>query len=240
MRNLEFPPCGSFVPNGLRAGAGLSLSKGTPEARSNHLATRQGGIDMGQYKEMARGSDCSQSSVSVFLIGLKRTSEIFVHFYKVYPSMALRGYLLLLAAIALAGQVGCGQVAAVDLVAFEDLNPVTGQVQFKGEPIPEGSVRLYPVDALGTGTPTHVASGVVDEQGNFEIYTYRPEGRGQGAPAGEYRLTFSWSGRISEMTQEKQDELKELLPQKYTRPQTSDVNVTVVSGPNTIELITLK
>lgn len=159
---------------------------------------------------------------------------------KVYPSMALRGYLCLLAAIALAGQIGCGQVAAVDLVEFEDLNPVTGQVQFKGEPIPDATVRLYPVDALGSGTPTHVASGVVDEQGNFEIYTHRLEGRGQGVPAGEYRLAFSWQGPLQGLTQEKLDELKELLPQKYTRPQTSDVNVTVVSGPNAIELITLK
>jgi len=97
--------------------------------------------------------------------------------------MTLRGYLFLLATIALAGHVGCGQVAAVDLVEFEDLNPVTGQVQFKGGPIPDATVRLYPVDALATRTATHVAAGVVDDEGNFVIYANRPEGRGEGTPA---------------------------------------------------------
>lgn len=131
---------------------------------------------------------------------------------------------------------GCGEPLKADFEVFDDLHPVTGKVRFKGEPIPEASIRLHPMP-LGSGGP--VISAVVDQEGAFQVYTFRPEGKGLGAPAGEYRATISWFGPTAGLREEQKDELKELLPAKYGRPQTSPVIIQVAAGENEVSTISL-
>jgi hypothetical protein len=85
-----------------------------------------------------------------------------------------------------------------------------------------------------------VITSVADEQGNFEVFTYRPEGKGKGAPLGDYRLTISWTGPLQGLTKDQEDQLKEKLPVKYTQPQTSQITLNVTPGENQIDVITLQ
>ncbi|TVP96393.1 MAG: hypothetical protein EA381_17300 [Planctomycetaceae bacterium] len=131
---------------------------------------------------------------------------------------------------------GCGEPGRANFEIFEGLHPVKGELRFKGEPIPEASLRLHPMP-LGSDGP--IVSAVVDSDGTFEVYTFRPEGKGLGAPAGEYRATVSWFGPTAGMTEDQRDELKELLPAKYGRAQTSPVNIQVAVGENEVGTISL-
>jgi hypothetical protein len=131
---------------------------------------------------------------------------------------------------------GCGEPLKADFTVFDDLHPVKGELRFKGEPVPEASIRLHPMP-LGSDGP--IVSAVVDSEGTFEVYTFRPEGKGLGAPAGEYRATVSWFGPTVGLREEQKDELKELLPAKYGRPQTSPVNIQVTVGENEVGTISL-
>lgn len=142
--------------------------------------------------------------------------------------------------IALCGLSGCsGSAVAEPLTEYDDLHPVSGQITFNGEPIPDATVRLHPVTPKTDGSLVHHPSGVVKEDGTFAIFTFREEGRGQGAPAGEYRISVSWLGSLEGLSESSIDELKERLPAKYTKPQTSGLTVTVTEGENEIPPISL-
>ena len=132
--------------------------------------------------------------------------------------------------------IGCGEPGMPDYEVYDDLHPVMGELRFQGEPIPEASIRLHPMP-LGTKGPA--VSAVADEEGAFQVYTFRPEGKGLGAPAGDYRATISWFGPTAGLTEEQRDALKELLPAKYGQPQSSPVNIQVSAGENQVGTIDL-
>ena len=136
--------------------------------------------------------------------------------------------------------LGCGGPRVENYKEFEDLNPVVGEIEFKGAPIPDATVNLFPVGTILTQTTAPVASGVVDEAGKFELFTNRADGRGRGAPAGEYVVTVSWLGPQKGLTSDQIDALKERLPIKYLNPQQSGIKVSVVQGENTIPKISLQ
>jgi hypothetical protein len=128
-------------------------------------------------------------------------------------------------------------VAAEDTV-YDDLRPVTGSIAFQGAPIEDASIKLHPVKGAAPGE--YLPSAVVKDDGTFIVYSYRPEGRGVGAPPGEYVLTVSWRGPLQGLSESSIDELKELLPKKYTDPRTSDLKFTVTDGENVIPHIEIE
>ncbi len=142
--------------------------------------------------------------------------------------------------LGLGGLSGCGAPTVANHEEFEDLHPVTGQIDFKGEPIPDATINLYPVGVALSRAMTPVASGVVDETGKFELFTYREGVKGRGVVQGEYEVSMSWSGPLQGLTDEKLDELKEKLPMKYVNPKTSGVKITVSAGENTVPPISLQ
>jgi hypothetical protein len=145
----------------------------------------------------------------------------------------------LLLSLVAGSSAGCGRQSIANHIEFEDLCPVRGRVTFQGDPIPDATVRLHPKGGAATHGGTHPPSGVTNDQGGFEIFTYRTEGKGRGAPAGEYEVSISWYGPLQGLTEDQKDELRELLPAKYTQPRTSGLRVTVQAGtiePATFEL----
>lgn len=134
---------------------------------------------------------------------------------------------------------GCfrAPVAAEDAV-YDDLRPVIGSIAFEGAPIEDASIKLHPVRAATPGA--YLPSAVVKDDGTFIVYSYRPEGRGVGAPPGEYVLTVSWRGPLQGLSESSIDELKELLPKKFTDPRTSGLKVTVTDGENVIPHIDIE
>lgn len=143
--------------------------------------------------------------------------------------------------IAVFACVGCGAAPVEETFAeYDDLHPVSGQIRYRGEPIPDATVRLHPTTRMADGKLVHPPSGLVREDGTFEIRTFRPEGPGRGAPAGNYRVSISWRGRLKGLSETEIDELKERLPAKVTRATTSDLSVTVNEGENAIPPIRLE
>lgn len=114
--------------------------------------------------------------------------------------------------------------------------PTCGSVTFNGKPIPDASIRLHPVAPQDDGKPVYVPRGWVDESGKFELSTYR---QGDGAPPGDYRVSFSWVGPLDGVSEDEEDRLRELLPQRYNSASTSGIMVTVTDGENLLDEITL-
>jgi len=131
---------------------------------------------------------------------------------------------------------GCGEVLPPDFQVSEGLHPVSGEVKFRGEIAPEASLRLHPVVAASSGS---VVSAVADSEGKFQVFTFQPEGKLLGAPAGTYKVTVSWLGVTEGLTQEKRDELKELVAMKYQKLQTTPLTIEVVAGENQAGVIAI-
>jgi hypothetical protein len=131
---------------------------------------------------------------------------------------------------------GCGEPLPPDFAVADDLFPVTGEVKFKGEIAPEATLQLHPI-AGPPGSPAVTA--VVNADGKFQVFTFRPEGKMLGAPAGQYKVTASWLGSTAGLTQEKIEELKELVPPKFHRPQTTPLTIEVKSEANEVGVLAI-
>ncbi|MCA9088148.1 MAG: hypothetical protein KDA90_05860 [Planctomycetaceae bacterium] len=137
----------------------------------------------------------------------------------------MRSLIYLLPVLAL----GCGR-AAVDPQA-RDVYPVAGTITYQGRPICDGVVRFHPVKEFDDGKPFILPRGVVDEEGNMIVSTY---GTGDGAPAGEYRLSISWQGPLEGVDEDEEDLLPELIPRKYRNPETSGLYCVVSEIPENL------
>jgi hypothetical protein len=135
---------------------------------------------------------------------------------------------------------GCGSEPISDITEFSDLQPVSGKVMFQGRPIAGGSVRLHSATAQADNGQMDVHTGIVGEDGTFEVHTFRAAGRGLGVPTGDYFLSFSWPGVDEGKQDVSRDELPERLPTKFTRPQTSGIKASVLQGGSVVPDIDLK
>jgi len=125
--------------------------------------------------------------------------------------------------------------------------PTKGSVMANGRPAFEAVVTLHPVDKSIGVTP----SAQVDEEGNFTLTSRKP---GDGAPAGDYRITVRWmqqpvppqssapTGVIMSMAGnegESKAEAKDRLGEVYANPETSGLKCTISTGENEIPTIEL-
>jgi hypothetical protein len=131
-------------------------------------------------------------------------------------------------AVVVVGLMGCAksEPAGVSVV------PVKGTITFKGQPMPGAIVGLHPKTPLGENVPTPRAS--VTKDGTFEVSTYRG---GDGAPEGEYVLTVQWYKPIKNGSDVVAG--PNVIPPKYSRPETSDKIIKIAAGVNQLEPIKL-
>lgn len=110
--------------------------------------------------------------------------------------------------------------------------PITGQVTVDGNPTETLLVVANPVGKAAV--PTTISS-FTDKEGKFSISTYESD---DGAPEGDYKLTFKWgqwgmNGRYGG---------PDKLNDRYTDPEKSEIAVTVKKGEpidlGTIQLTT--
>jgi hypothetical protein len=114
---------------------------------------------------------------------------------------------------------GCGDEGPARKPTF----PVTGEIFVDGQPAENVAVTLHNVNGYDKDLPTESAT-MTKEQGKFALSTYE---EGDGAPAGEYTVTFSW-GELNLMSMQYQgDKLKG----KYSDPQKAEHKVTVSDQP---------
>ena len=103
--------------------------------------------------------------------------------------------------------------------------PVAGAVVFDGQPTPGALVVFHPVQ--GTQSQTPPARGTVRDDGTFDLTTYEAN---DGAPPGEYKVTIEWRRLINDNGDVRTG--PNVMPERYSRPQTTDLVVRVAEGPN--------
>ncbi|AMV26029.1 hypothetical protein VT84_16640 [Gemmata sp. SH-PL17] len=105
--------------------------------------------------------------------------------------------------------------------------PISGKILVDGKPAADCFIYLYPANpADGEGKDRTIPLAVADENGAFALSTY---GTGDGAPAGDYIVTFTWRERSGLL--KNQYEGKDRLNGKYATVEKSPVRLTVEKKP---------
>jgi hypothetical protein len=144
-------------------------------------------------------------------------------------------------------RVGAGSILACALVAWGcgtkeqrvPVFPVKGRVLVGGKPAVRATVIFHPkaaaADALAEQAPPR-PSGEVQADGSFTLSTYTA---GDGAPAGDYRVTISWPSGSSPIGGDA-DSGPDRLGGRYLNPQTSPLSATVKSAATEVPRFELK
>ena len=112
-------------------------------------------------------------------------------------------------------------------------SPATGTVTVDGLPPGTGvQIQCHPMAAADTDHPS-VSATETDPAGKFAISTYES---GDGLPAGEYTLTFTWQ-EFNVMSRSYSGE--DQLNGRYSDPQTSTIKLTVKEGEATVTICSL-
>lgn len=137
----------------------------------------------------------------------------------------VRGMFLVVAVLL---AVGCGQAAKEAPVA---VHPAKGTITFKGQPIPGAMLTLHPKTEIAE-VPKPRAN--VGKDGAFHLTTFAGN---DGAPEGEYTVTIVWYKPIKHGNDVQAG--PNVIPKKYTAPQTSDLQVRIAAGENNLPAIQL-
>jgi hypothetical protein len=128
------------------------------------------------------------------------------------------------------------------------LGKVSGRVTFNGKPVPTGTIMFHP-DA------GPAAVGAIGPDGTYTLTTIKS---GDGAVVGSHRVTIQATavgpGSLADpksfeeemQLAQRQDpkakvlvpgKVEWIVPEKYSRPDTSDLTATVQPGSNTIDFV---
>lgn len=105
-------------------------------------------------------------------------------------------------------------------------HPVTGTVLVNGKPQAGIVVRFHATNPTASGNAASPA-GVTDENGSFTLST---NGKDDGAVAGEYAVTFSWTGVSANGSTPTPDR----FGGRFGNPAASQFKATVSEGPNRV------
>lgn len=133
-----------------------------------------------------------------------------------------------LVVLALVASVGCKPKAA-----WETTYPTSGKVTFKGRPVKGAEIAFFPTD---TSFPESVRPQAKSkEDGSFEVWTYK---QGDGAPVGSYKVTLVHN----EVTVSKDTVVAKPndLPVKYSRRDSTNLEVKITAGKNDLPTFELK
>jgi 5-hydroxyisourate hydrolase-like protein (transthyretin family) len=101
--------------------------------------------------------------------------------------------------------------------------PVHGEVYVDGQPAAMVQVQCHPLEGMDKEQPT-ITQAITDDNGKFQLATYEA---GDGAPLGEYKLTFVWQDfSVIAASFSGPDKLKG----RYKDPKSSEVALTVEKG----------
>ena len=102
--------------------------------------------------------------------------------------------------------------------------PVSGEVYVDGQPAGMLQIQCHPVGGIDREDPT-VTQAVTDKEGRFQLATYEA---GDGAPLGEYKLTFVWQDfNLISASYSGPDKLKN----RYSDSDSSEFPLAVEQGP---------
>jgi hypothetical protein len=110
--------------------------------------------------------------------------------------------------------------------------PVVGQVTYEGEPTVGAQVVFHPVGHKLPEDEAAIAS--VKEDGSFDASIY---GNG-GIPAGEYAVTIQWRKLVE--TEGGFGTGPDVLPEQYSKADTTPIKVTVKEETNVLDPIVIE
>lgn len=120
-------------------------------------------------------------------------------------------------AVALLPLVGCSDRQPERTKVY----PARGAVFFKGKPAAGAIVRVHGVEGVGGSL---MPRAVVQKDGTFSLMTYEAD---DGIPAGRYRVSVYWRHQ----GQEGEQDGPSLIPERYTRPESSGLEVEIKAEP---------
>lgn len=189
-----------------------------------------------------------RSQVSFIPNGRLRLRELRTAFELVVPPLNLRTYgatsamkksairsLSVVVSLGLMVMAGCD--AGAPQRDGQATHPVSGIVTQGGTPVPGATVRFESADS------SQASTGRTDSQGEYILATFEA---GDGAPAGDYRVTIVKMQGPQEAATVSEDDpnykgaeetvadvkVKNLLPEKYASVETSGLTAKVSEGPN--------
>lgn len=156
----------------------------------------------------------------------------FIGYAKVNKQRSIVNLALGIHAIILFSAAGCGSRGP-------EVAPVSGRVTFNGRPVTTGQIVFYPME----GRP---AMGMIDANGDYRLTTFTP---GDGAIVGRHRATIEATRAIGATPPTNREEevryaaldaagprpVEWLVPEEYSRLQTSPLKAEVTPGSNRVD-----
>ncbi len=103
--------------------------------------------------------------------------------------------------------------------------PVEGTITYAGGPWPRGGYLFFTSSQPAVGMPIRPAWATFDTAGHFHATSFSP---GDGLVPGRYRVFLeAWE---TQPVMGSKSPPRSLVPAKYQKPQTSDLQLEVVSG----------
>jgi hypothetical protein len=112
------------------------------------------------------------------------------------------------------------------------VHPVEGQVHYQGKPLAHALIALHPAHPADPSFPH--AQATTDQSGKFHISTYEAH---DGAPVGEYSITVVCYSLVGSPGNYQPG--PNVLPAKYSRPETSQLSVQIKANSNVLDVIRL-
>lgn len=109
-----------------------------------------------------------------------------------------------------------------------------GKLEWEGKPLADGALVLHPVGVKEPDFP--VPRAVAREDGTFVVGTYAKD---DGAPEGEYKVTVQWFKKPPRGSEDAPPP-RNILPQRYARPDTSDLTLRIEKGENQLPTLKLR
>jgi hypothetical protein len=109
-------------------------------------------------------------------------------------------------------------------------HPVHGKVIYRGQPARGFCVVFTPLDT--TWKVKFAPAAMTGENGEFRLRSYRPN---DGAPKGEYAVTFQWPDHINTGNEPEPAPEVDQLQGLYSDPNKSTFKVVVHEGENELE-----
>ncbi len=107
-----------------------------------------------------------------------------------------------------------------------EMVPVSGTVHFADGTVPQGEIATVNFEPIAGGPNQRrkLAFGEIQPDGSFRMTTVEP---GDGVIAGKYKVVFD--------VRKNNLDVESLVPDKYTKPETTPIEVTVESGVEPFE-----
>jgi hypothetical protein len=132
------------------------------------------------------------------------------------------------AAVVIAALAGC---SSKNIEGRKAVFPARGKLLVDGQPAAGAMIVLHPVGgAYDAERPTATAG----PDGSFELTTYVGQ---DGAPPGEYIVTAQW---YLSANKDAPGPWPNVIPDKYARPESSDLRVQIAAGPNELQPIAIR